>query len=326
MHASLHADRPGEAPAVAMEHRQRPEIDRMAADIGGEDVAGGEQVRAAMVVDDALGIAGCAGGVVERDRVPLVAGRRSLIGLVALRDQRLVVELSQPLAGAAIFGVVVVDDQRPDLGALQRLRDDGREFAVDDDRLGLPMIEHEGDRGRIEPGVERVQNRAAHRHAIVAFEHRRRVGEHDRDRVAPGKAPRWRARRRASSFARGTRGSCGAGPRARSRAGPETPPPRARERKAASAAGSWRGCGRGRGRKARGTSREGSMALTFAIIARPAKSLAREIDNCQRRKAKNRNPRKVTTIAAALPAATNSGRMAGVTAIPKLGASRTQAE
>ncbi len=57
MHAGLDADRPGKAPAVAMKHRQRPEIDGMPADVGGHDIADREQVRAAMMVDDALRIA-----------------------------------------------------------------------------------------------------------------------------------------------------------------------------------------------------------------------------------------------------------------------------
>ena len=94
----------------------------MAADVGGEDVAGREQVCAAMVVDDALRIAGRARGVVERDRVPFVAGRRALVSCVPLGDQGLVVEIPQPLAGSVVFGIVVVDDQRADLGALQRRR------------------------------------------------------------------------------------------------------------------------------------------------------------------------------------------------------------
>ena len=38
--------------------------------------------------------------------------------------------------------------------------------------------------GGIEPRVERVEHGLAHRHAVVAFEHRRRVGEKDRHRVA----------------------------------------------------------------------------------------------------------------------------------------------
>jgi hypothetical protein len=40
----------------------------------GDDVAGREQMRAAMVIDDALRVAGRARRVVERDRVPFVAG------------------------------------------------------------------------------------------------------------------------------------------------------------------------------------------------------------------------------------------------------------
>jgi len=46
------------------------------------------------------------------------------------------------------------------------------------------VVEDEGDGGRIEAGVERIENRAAHWYAVMAFEHRRRIGEHGRDRVA----------------------------------------------------------------------------------------------------------------------------------------------
>src|SRR3984885_8464480 len=123
MHAGFHADRPGEAPAVAMEHRQRPEIDRVPADVGSEDVARGEQVGAAVMVYDALGIASRARGIVELERIPLGARRRSLGSLVALGDQRLVIESSQPFAGAVIFGIVVVDDHRPPFYVLERSAD-----------------------------------------------------------------------------------------------------------------------------------------------------------------------------------------------------------
>jgi hypothetical protein len=36
----------------------------------------------------------------------------------------------------------------------------------------------------LEPRIERVEHRAAHRHAVMRLEHRRRIGEHHRDRVA----------------------------------------------------------------------------------------------------------------------------------------------
>ena len=59
-----------------------------------------------------------------------------------------------------------------------------REFLVDDEEFRLGMIERKGDGRRIEPGVERVEHAARHRHAVMAFEHGRRIGEHHRDRVA----------------------------------------------------------------------------------------------------------------------------------------------
>ena len=65
---------PGEAPAVAVKHRQRPQIDRMLAHAAGDDVAEREQISAAVMIHHAFRIAGGARGVVERDRVPLVAG------------------------------------------------------------------------------------------------------------------------------------------------------------------------------------------------------------------------------------------------------------
>ena len=48
---------PGKAPAVAMKHGQRPEIDAVLAHAAGEDVADGKEIGAAVVIDDAFGIA-----------------------------------------------------------------------------------------------------------------------------------------------------------------------------------------------------------------------------------------------------------------------------
>ncbi len=145
MRAGHDRDRPGKAPAVAVEHRQRPQIDRMLAHRAGDDVADREQIRAAMVIDHALRIAGGARGVVERDRVPFVV--RHLPGEVgiALRDEVLVFDVAEPLAGAGIFRIVVVDHQRLHLGERQRLLHHLGEFAVDDDDLGLGVVEREGD-------------------------------------------------------------------------------------------------------------------------------------------------------------------------------------
>jgi hypothetical protein len=55
---------PWEAPAVAVEHRQCPQIDRMMPHAPDEDVAERIQISAAVVIDDTLRVAGRAGGVV----------------------------------------------------------------------------------------------------------------------------------------------------------------------------------------------------------------------------------------------------------------------
>ncbi len=103
--------------------------------------------------------------------------------------------VAQPLAGAGELGIVVVDHQRLDLGERQRLLHHLGELAVGDQHLGLGVIELERDHRGVEPGVDGVEHRAGHRHAVVAFEHRRRVGEHGRDGVAAGDAALRQGRR-----------------------------------------------------------------------------------------------------------------------------------
>ena len=55
----------------------------------------------------------------------------------------------------------------------QRVLHDGRELAVGDQDLGVGVVELEGDDRRVETGVQRMEHRARHRHAVVGFEHRR---------------------------------------------------------------------------------------------------------------------------------------------------------
>ncbi len=50
--------------------------------------------------------------------------------------------------------------------------------------LGAAMIELEGDRGRIEADVERVEHGAGHRHGEMHLVHRRDVRQHRRHGVA----------------------------------------------------------------------------------------------------------------------------------------------
>ena len=204
--------RPRKAPAVAVEHRQRPEIDRMLAEIAGEDVADGIEIGAAVMGHDALGIARGARGVAQRDRVPFVAGRSCDEAGVALRDRRFIFDFADALA-AGERRIVDVDHER--LWALhqrQRFRDHAGKFRIDQDDLGAAMVELERDRGRIEPDVERVQHGARHRHREMHLVHRGDIRQHRRDRIAVADAAAGETRRKAPAARIGLRPGEDCGP------------------------------------------------------------------------------------------------------------------
>ena len=136
-----------------------------------------------MVIDDALGVARGARGIVEGDGVPFVAGHDPGEVRVSPSHQLLIFDGAQTLAGAFVFGVVVVDDEGLRFGQRQSLFHHAGKFPVGDQHLGLRMVEGEGDDRRVEARVQRVQHRPRHGHAKVAFQHGRGIGEHDRHRV-----------------------------------------------------------------------------------------------------------------------------------------------
>ena len=183
---------PGKAPAVAVEHRQGPEIHRMVRHVPADDVAERVQIGAAIVIHDTFRIAGGAGGVVQRDRVPFVGRILPRIGGIAGVQERLVGHLPQQRAAGGL-GVVDVDHQRLLVQQRQRPLDRRRELAVGDQNAGAAMAQHEGDRLGIEPGVERVQHRAQHGNAEMRLVDRRHVGRHHRNGIAAADpAPRQR--------------------------------------------------------------------------------------------------------------------------------------
>ncbi len=75
--------RPGESPAIAVEHRQRPQIDAFRAEAEFEGERGGVEIGAAVMDHHALGIGGGARRVAQRDRRPfaLRQGERHALAL-----------------------------------------------------------------------------------------------------------------------------------------------------------------------------------------------------------------------------------------------------
>ena len=182
--AGLGRDGPRKTPAVAVEHRQRPQIHRMGRHIPGHGVGHGVQIGAAVVIDHALGVAGGAGGEVQRDRVPLVLGQLPVEGRIALGDQRLVFDLADPRLVAIVFGIVDVHHHGRRIEPGDRLGHHGRELAVDHHHLRAAEIQHEGERLRIQPHVQRVEHRAGHRGGEMHLVGGGDVGRHDCHHVA----------------------------------------------------------------------------------------------------------------------------------------------
>ena len=88
--AADRGDRPGRAPAVAVEHRQRPQVDAVGSWLRVHDLAQRVQVRAAVVVLHALGAPGGAARVVDADRRALVVDLPRQVGAFVATGEQVV--------------------------------------------------------------------------------------------------------------------------------------------------------------------------------------------------------------------------------------------
>ena len=152
-----------------------------------------------MVGDDAFRIAGRARRVRDRDRVPLVGRAAERRQRRMGGEQRFVLVRAEPVAGARVFAVADVDDDRPAPVRLgqdaQRRADRRRELAVGDQHLALAVVELPGDERGVEAGVERVEDRVQGRHRVVRLDHLGRVVKHRADGRAASDAERAQRRR-----------------------------------------------------------------------------------------------------------------------------------
>ena len=165
-----------------MEHRQGPQIDRIAVEPNGDRVAERIQKRTAMVIDDTLGVAGRSRSVVERDRRPTrrrgVASRRRdppRRERPRIRCRRAARSRSRRRSRRAATG----GRARP---ARARTTAANSRSAISNFACPCPMIKAiERASSRV---VQRVEHGSRHRHAEMRFEQRRHVRRHHRDRVA----------------------------------------------------------------------------------------------------------------------------------------------
>ena len=160
--------RPGEAPAVAVEHRQRPEEHRPRLEPGVHDLGERVQGGAAVGEHDPLRPPGRPARVVDADRVVLA---------------------DEPVLGLAVAGArqkfLVVAAVPADQHALDLRRlDEVAQRLVDDEQPRAGVGEDVRDLLRHQPGVDRDEHRAGTRHAEVGFEELVDVGGEERDAIA----------------------------------------------------------------------------------------------------------------------------------------------
>ena len=191
MRAAEHGHRPGKAPAVAVEHRQRPQVLREMRHGPGRRVAHRVEVGAA-VVRHAQGRRWC-----RRCSSTAMASHSSR-GPRARPAARAASSASyscaEALAGAAVLAVADVDDHRAAavLGFqdAQRLAHQRREFAVGDHHRASAVVHLPGQQGASSRVLSVLMHRVERGNRVVRLDHLRRVGQHGRHRGAAHHAQR----------------------------------------------------------------------------------------------------------------------------------------
>ena len=169
MGSGEHGDRPGEAPAVAVKQRQRPQIDGVVRHFPGDDIVDRIGPGATVRINNALGPARGSGSVVQRQRVPLIIGQGIGEGGIAFGQQIVKGELADPFATRS-FAVFDIDDQEIAAGLRDGFGGHCRKLGIDQQNLRLAMFKNIGDRAGIEPRVVGVQDRPQHRQRQRTFQ------------------------------------------------------------------------------------------------------------------------------------------------------------
>ena len=129
------------------------------------------QRRATVVIHHPFWVAGCAGCIVQADRVPFVLRKDRFKRVGTFGQQGLIGDRTDATT-TFIAGVFDVDDQHVvPTRHLDRPRGNFGELGIHNHGFGLCVIEDEGNRFGVQTGVHRVQHRPAHRYAKMGFKH-----------------------------------------------------------------------------------------------------------------------------------------------------------
>ena len=180
--AADRGDGPRRAPPVAVEHRQRPQVDAVERVAGVHHLAERVQVRPAVRVLHALGPARRAGRVVDRDAARLVLDLPRQRRVPATGEQVLVGDA----AAGAVAGASRVDHRDDLLDGLQPAGDRRHrrvQRRVHDQQLRPGVVEDVAHLLGGQPRVDRDEHRLRERHREVRHEHLGHVGQQVGDPV-----------------------------------------------------------------------------------------------------------------------------------------------
>ncbi len=184
---------PGETPAIAVKHRQRPQVHRVHVHGPHRLVAQRVDVGTAVVVHHAFGITGSAGGVVQGNGIPLIFRETPLELRVPFLQEGLVIQVAD-LNALTILRVIHVNHQRLVLQMAHRILDHLTELPVSNHHLGFAMLQHEGDGFGIQANVQGIEHGTDHRDAEMALHHGRNVRQHHGNGVAPADSTAFQGR------------------------------------------------------------------------------------------------------------------------------------
>mmetsp|Transcript_34796 Transcript_34796/g.81581 ORF Transcript_34796/g.81581 Transcript_34796/m.81581 type:complete len:336 (+) Transcript_34796:962-1969(+) len=183
--------RPGEAPPVAVEHRERPKVSGMVSHVPPNHVGQRIEVCPPVVRYNAFRVSCGARGVPQCDRVPFIGRGLVLKRGVPFSEKRVKRKIADRLlwGGVGSLRVDKIHHQDVPLDRLEGLLHRGGELRIDNDDTCLGVGDDEGNRGGVQARVEGIDHCTSHRDGPVTLKHLGGVAEHDRDGVSWFHAP-----------------------------------------------------------------------------------------------------------------------------------------